>query len=424
MFAKKYHRDSKTMLIKKFLFQSKLTNLNNENHCQNLLDHHQSTSISLLENKDFEIEMTDEDANDVDDANDIVEDDANDIVEDDAIDIDEEVNDIDEEVNEFDSLEEIFLEREKSLGYDQDLEGKMEVEVKGLVEIDDAEISDNGYYQDSEEDADDRFFIQYADLIKDDALFINTKFSKTSRKLFRNHLESSTKPKKHSSPKLVRLVEVPKVTQGHCRTETQVHPHNQSSYSGKFIRDYRAKNENYKKRQSVKTQNVIEQHSERYIKKPYPLHTWRCIYENFRSDCESPSKLPAYVYESDYERAIRNSLNSLDSDTNLNLTNQATGGLLDLMNREITPEDYDLLLMLDEGVQKKTCSKESIGNLPEIIYDKDGETEVLVCSICFDEFENESLTQLPCSHLYHTACITSWLSTHSQNCPLDQLSVF
>ena len=42
------------------------------------------------------------------------------------------------------------------------------------------------------------------------------------------------------------------------------------------------------------------------------------------------------------------------------------------------------------------------------------------CSVCLDEFEpDESVRQLlPCNHLFHSECITPWLTQRSGNCPL------
>lgn len=40
------------------------------------------------------------------------------------------------------------------------------------------------------------------------------------------------------------------------------------------------------------------------------------------------------------------------------------------------------------------------------------------CSICLGEYEeDEKLTKLPCSHIYHEECINSWCSNHTR-CPL------
>jgi hypothetical protein len=46
-----------------------------------------------------------------------------------------------------------------------------------------------------------------------------------------------------------------------------------------------------------------------------------------------------------------------------------------------------------------------------------GETED-VCTICLGEYEDgEQLVKLPCSHIYHEDCVSSWTSNHTR-CPL------
>ncbi|GKY95390.1 hypothetical protein MPSEU_000500600 [Mayamaea pseudoterrestris] len=66
----------------------------------------------------------------------------------------------------------------------------------------------------------------------------------------------------------------------------------------------------------------------------------------------------------------------------------------------------------------------------ELIKNKDGYGSVALkdkkefdddgphCSICLGEYEDgDTLTKLPCQHLYHTDCITSWTESHI-TCPL------
>jgi Ring finger domain len=49
---------------------------------------------------------------------------------------------------------------------------------------------------------------------------------------------------------------------------------------------------------------------------------------------------------------------------------------------------------------------------------KEGSEEGPHCSICLGEYENEEqLVKLPCFHVYHDECISSWTSSHTK-CPL------
>lgn len=41
------------------------------------------------------------------------------------------------------------------------------------------------------------------------------------------------------------------------------------------------------------------------------------------------------------------------------------------------------------------------------------------CSICLEEMEEGSqIVKLPCGHLFHKTCVSKWLRTGSQTCPL------
>uniref|UniRef100_M1BYW3 RING-type E3 ubiquitin transferase n=1 Tax=Solanum tuberosum TaxID=4113 RepID=M1BYW3_SOLTU len=44
------------------------------------------------------------------------------------------------------------------------------------------------------------------------------------------------------------------------------------------------------------------------------------------------------------------------------------------------------------------------------------------CSICMEEFEAEvGVKQVPCGHLFHSCCLTNWLSLR-KSCPLCRFS--
>lgn len=97
--------------------------------------------------------------------------------------------------------------------------------------------------------------------------------------------------------------------------------------------------------------------------------------------------------------------------------------IADLQHRDITPEDFELLLMLDESVVPKTVSEIFLQSLTVIVVEEDklfGE----LCSICMEVYQlQEMAKQLPCSHMFHVKCIDNWLSNASPNCPLDGVSV-
>lgn len=96
--------------------------------------------------------------------------------------------------------------------------------------------------------------------------------------------------------------------------------------------------------------------------------------------------------------------------------------LLDIQNRDITPEDYDVLLRLDDIVAPKTLSKAAIQRLStaKVTTKKAGDQ----CPVCLEVFRSEELyTKLPCDHEFHKNCIEHWLFVNSNTCPLDGLPV-
>jgi len=89
---------------------------------------------------------------------------------------------------------------------------------------------------------------------------------------------------------------------------------------------------------------------------------------------------------------------------------------VDLLTRDITPDDYDVLLQLDETIDKPTASKARLASLTSM-----SATEFLGerCTICLLTFEKEDgVTALSCDHLFHSDCVLKWLSEHSRRCPV------
>jgi hypothetical protein len=91
--------------------------------------------------------------------------------------------------------------------------------------------------------------------------------------------------------------------------------------------------------------------------------------------------------------------------------------VFDLFSREITPDDYEMLLRLDKDVVKKpVASADSISGLPVVPF---SEAEGGSCAVCLAGFEaGDSIAALPCKHHFHRACITRWLAECRRTCPL------
>jgi len=88
----------------------------------------------------------------------------------------------------------------------------------------------------------------------------------------------------------------------------------------------------------------------------------------------------------------------------------------DLLSRDITPEDYDLLLRLDSTLAKPAASAERVEELPSVSYEvfQGGS-----CSVCITPFEkHDVVASLPCRHNFHRTCISKWLAECKRTCPL------
>lgn len=107
-----------------------------------------------------------------------------------------------------------------------------------------------------------------------------------------------------------------------------------------------------------------------------------------------------------------------DSDLSADLVNV----LLNIQHRDLLPEDYELLLRLDERVAQKTIDSSVLSTLKTEVVGPEGRAEL--CAICMEPYEaGHTMKYLPCGHCYHDTCIDRWLSNSSQNCPLDGVPI-
>eukprot|EP00434_Breviolum_minutum_P009409 symbB.v1.2.008287.t1/scaffold519.1/size192877/15 len=89
----------------------------------------------------------------------------------------------------------------------------------------------------------------------------------------------------------------------------------------------------------------------------------------------------------------------------------------ELLDRDITPDDYEMLLQLDDALSRPTADKQSLEKSLQSVRAK----EVLdqMCSVCLHPFErNDAVSALPCSHIFHKDCISRWLLERCTACPL------
>lgn len=119
---------------------------------------------------------------------------------------------------------------------------------------------------------------------------------------------------------------------------------------------------------------------------------------------------PSFYNNSDFVLGSGDSAIKFDDQSFINL-------LIELQNREITPEDYDLLVQLDCSVKPKTLSKANIDSLHS-----DNVTNATddICSICIEDYISGDMRRfLACGHHFHDHCIRTWLSITSNRCPID-----
>ena len=91
-----------------------------------------------------------------------------------------------------------------------------------------------------------------------------------------------------------------------------------------------------------------------------------------------------------------------------------------LMMRELTAEDYDTLLQLDDTIAKKVVGLAEVDKLT-ILKSNHDEGK---CGVCLNSFQpGDPLKELPCHHRFHVACIDKWLLTYSNICPIDGLPI-
>mmetsp|Transcript_26301 Transcript_26301/g.69113 ORF Transcript_26301/g.69113 Transcript_26301/m.69113 type:complete len:544 (+) Transcript_26301:85-1716(+) len=107
--------------------------------------------------------------------------------------------------------------------------------------------------------------------------------------------------------------------------------------------------------------------------------------------------------------------------------------LLQLQHREIDPNDYDVLLALDNTVEAKALEERKLRLFPTAVVVRCNASDVVVkdtvakehavpytiCQVCQCEYEpDESVRKLPCGHMFHTECIDAWF-TQGATCPAD-----
>jgi len=153
-----------------------------------------------------------------------------------------------------------------------------------------------------------------------------------------------------------------------------------------------------------------------------PKHSTSTSSPSSSSTSSTSSLNDSTFNESHYTRELHQNTSSGDSTSHASGLTMAQ--LLDLSNRELTPEDYEMLLLLDSTVAKKTCLKDQISELKETLFSAN-ETDSSPCAVCMFDFEDgDKVKHIRCGHFFHSDCIEPWLTQHSTQCPLCKAEVF
>jgi hypothetical protein len=131
-----------------------------------------------------------------------------------------------------------------------------------------------------------------------------------------------------------------------------------------------------------------------------------------------------YDYGNDllYDEEIHEDYVNTNRATAVNAGLMSEEALIDIMSREITPEDFEMLLLLDETNDKKymTVQQNLFDKFDRVLPPTDKAYE---CRVCLepvnDPVDHEKLaTCLPCcQRVFHQSCIKKWLREYSKTCP-------
>ncbi len=87
-----------------------------------------------------------------------------------------------------------------------------------------------------------------------------------------------------------------------------------------------------------------------------------------------------------------------------------------------SPNDYEMLLRLDERIQRKTINRNILDTLPTLHVNETHAHDQ--CTICMETYIlGQQLKVLPCTHIFHSNCIETYLRDFSTQCPLDNLPI-
>lgn len=94
--------------------------------------------------------------------------------------------------------------------------------------------------------------------------------------------------------------------------------------------------------------------------------------------------------------------------------------------RHIRPTRVPLTLA-QAAPRRRGVPAELLSVIPTVPFpraqDPEGDESLQTCAICYAPYMlNEATLRLPCMHMYHEACVTGWLESHT-SCPVCQTDV-
>merc|ERR1719265_158888 len=100
-------------------------------------------------------------------------------------------------------------------------------------------------------------------------------------------------------------------------------------------------------------------------------------------------------------------------------------------NGNFTANDYELLLQLDDAAAnephaRQATQEERVSLLSQLqAYPAPACVEDTQCAICLQSIQKgETVSRLPCSHMFHHGCIEEWLRVGAKPaCPICQSSI-
>ena len=144
------------------------------------------------------------------------------------------------------------------------------------------------------------------------------------------------------------------------------------------------------------------------------------VRQDLGEPCLSPTSLPPWIEPAHHECLVTSQY-CADHPACAGISLQTFRELQLLQLREIGPEDYDLLMLLNAKPSTKVLTEPELRQVTDFFCAPcDTDTS---CAVCLNDMQaGEELCRLACTgrHVFHSNCIGEWLRTASRCCPVDQ----